>query len=160
MACSPLELAWLDPEDTVVTHAPHLMVRLQDGTGMLIDCSGSAGIPQRLVANAPRLAEAAQAAGWGYRIARPPEPVVAANVRWLSGYRHPRNGGSGRMEEVAACFDRPRPLIEGVRQLGDPIAVWPAVFHALWAGLLRVEMDRPLHERVVAVAASAGEVAA
>ncbi|MEQ8144671.1 hypothetical protein [Streptomyces sp. OP7] len=39
--------------------------------------------------------------------------------------------------------------VEAVRELGDPIAVWPAVFHALWSGVLRVRLDEPLHERAV-----------
>ncbi|EGG48310.1 hypothetical protein SGM_1404 [Streptomyces griseoaurantiacus M045] len=43
-----------------------------------------------------------------------------------------------------------------MRLLGDPIAVWPVVFHALWTGVLSVPLERVLHERVVAVAARAG----
>ncbi|WP_437105284.1 hypothetical protein [Streptomyces sp. enrichment culture] len=45
-------------------------------------------------------------------------------------------------------------------ELGDPIAVWPAVFHALWSGVLRVRLDEPLHERaVVSVARQEAEAA-
>ncbi|MFE3206261.1 hypothetical protein [Embleya sp. NPDC059237] len=51
---------------------------------------------------------------------------------------------------MAACFGRPLALLEGVRRLGDPVAVWPAVHHALWSGVLRAALDRPLHERTIA----------
>ncbi|MFJ2136418.1 TnsA-like heteromeric transposase endonuclease subunit [Streptomyces sp. NPDC087845] len=154
MACSPVELAWLGHGGETVVHTPHLMARLRDGSGVLVDCAGRDGVSKRLGERASEVRAVVEAAGWRYRIALPPEPVVAANVRWLSGYRHPRNGGSGRMAEVAACFARPQPLEEGVSRLGDPIAVWPAVFHALWGGVLNTNLELPLHERTVASAAA------
>lgn len=154
LACSPVELTWIDDSGTTVAHVPHLIVRLQGGAGMLVDCAGRAGVSPRLAAVASGVASAAEAVGWRYRVARPPDPVVVGNVRWLAGFRHPRNGGQGRMEEVAACFSSPRPLADGVRRLGDPIAAWPLIFHALWAGILHTPLDRPLHEQVLATAAA------
>ncbi|WP_458083188.1 TnsA-like heteromeric transposase endonuclease subunit [Streptomyces malaysiensis] len=40
MACRPVELSWKESDGTVVSHAPHLMARLSDGTGLLLDCAG------------------------------------------------------------------------------------------------------------------------
>ncbi|MFP8962586.1 TnsA-like heteromeric transposase endonuclease subunit [Streptomyces nanhaiensis] len=159
LACSPVELAWLAQDGEAVVHAPHLMARLEDGSGVLVDCAGRQGPSRRVAERAPQLTVLAREAGWRYRVAALPSPVGAANVRWLAGYRHPRNGG-GRLGEVAAAFARPRPLEEGVRDLGDPAAVWPAVFHALWCGILRTALERPLHQRSVATADAAGAVAA
>ncbi|MFF3336916.1 TnsA-like heteromeric transposase endonuclease subunit [Streptomyces sp. NPDC002888] len=89
--------------------------------------------------------------GWTYRRLAPVDRVLAANVRWLAGYRHPRNaGGPERITAVESAFRQPRPLIEGVHAAGDPAAVWPAVFHALWSGRLTVPLSRPLHERALA----------
>lgn len=156
LACSPVELAWLTRDEKVVVHAPHLMARLADGSGMLVDCAGRQGPSRRVAERAPQLAELARQAGWRYRVAALPSPTEVVNLRWLAGYRHPRNGG-GRLGEVAAAFIRPRPLEEGVWNLGDPVAVWPAVFHALWCGVLRTALDRPLHQRSVA-AVDAGRV--
>ncbi|MFJ1709785.1 TnsA-like heteromeric transposase endonuclease subunit [Kitasatospora sp. NPDC088346] len=150
LACSPVELAWLGEDDTVAVHAPHLMARLRDGSGLLVDCVGSEGVPTRLADRAAAMAAAARAVGWHYRIARPPDPVLAANVRWLSGYRHPRHGNRTAMERVVGLFAQPLPLIEGVRRLGEPIAAWPVVFHALWSGVLSAPLDQPLHERTMA----------
>lgn len=151
LACRPVELLWRGRGGKTVSHAPHLMARLADGSGLLVDCAGPSGAGRRLVRRAVHVEAAAAAAGWRYRLVGPPPSVVEANVRWLAGYRHPRCAGS-RLPEVAACFRTPLPLVEGVRLLGDPIAVWPAVFHALWAGVLSVPLERVLHERVVAVA--------
>jgi hypothetical protein len=156
LACSPVELAWRGEDDAVAVHAPHLMARLRDGSGLLIDCAGSDGIPARLADHAAAMAAAARAVGWDYRITRPPDPVLAANVRWLSGYRHPRHRAGTPMERVAELFEQALPLLEGVRRLGEPIAAWPAVFHALWHGVLSAPLDHPLHERTVATTTTAG----
>ncbi|MEU7640795.1 TnsA-like heteromeric transposase endonuclease subunit [Streptomyces sp. NPDC039016] len=150
LACRPVELLWRGRGGKAVSHAPHLMARLTDGSGLLVDCAGRFGAGRRLVRRAPHVEAAAIAAGWHYWLIGPPSPVVEANVRWLAGYRHPRYA-QGRLPEVTECFRTPLALVEGVRLLGDPIAVWPAVFHALWTGVLSVPLERQLHERVIAV---------
>ncbi|MEU1320755.1 TnsA-like heteromeric transposase endonuclease subunit [Streptomyces tibetensis] len=155
LACRPVELLWRGRGGRVVSHAPHLMARLADGSGLLVDCVGRFEAGRRLVRRAVHLEAAAATAGWHYRLVGFPPSAVEANVRWLAGYRHPRCA-CGRLAEVAACFRTPRALIEGVRLLGDPIAVWPSVFHALWAGVLKTPLERPLHERAVAVTSGVG----
>ncbi|MEE4589987.1 MULTISPECIES: TnsA-like heteromeric transposase endonuclease subunit [Streptomyces violaceusniger group] len=144
MACRPVELSWRESEGTVVSHAPHLMARFSDGGGLLLDCAGREEIPPRLAHRADVMAAAARAVGWQYRVASPPEPVVAANLGWLSGYRHPRYRDTALMEGAVRAFARPRPLIEGARGLGDTIRVLPALFHALWTGTLVSPAERAL----------------
>ncbi|WP_405536541.1 TnsA-like heteromeric transposase endonuclease subunit [Streptomyces antimycoticus] len=156
MACRPVELSWKESLGTVVSHAPHLMARLSDGTGLLLDCAGRGAISPRLAHRAGVMAAAARAVGWQYRVATPPEPVVAANLGWLSGYRHPRYRDTVLMERVVRAFARPQPLIEGARALGDSIKVLPVLFHALWTGTLSAPLNEPLHERVT-VTAGPGE---
>ncbi|MFK0064254.1 TnsA-like heteromeric transposase endonuclease subunit [Streptomyces sp. NPDC091046] len=148
LACRPVELVWRE-DGKAVGHAPQLMARLQDGSGLLLGCAGRSGPSARLAERARVVAGAAEAAGWSYRLAGPPDPVLVANVRWLAGYRHPRYAAGPRMPALLEAFGSPRPAVEAVCELGDPIAVWPAVFHALWSGVLRVRLDEPLHERVV-----------
>lgn len=78
--------------------------------------------------------------GWGYERVGVIGPVLAASLRWLSGYRHPRV----RREPVAEClravFSRPQGLLAGVRAVGDPIAVLPVLFHLLWHRELAVDL--------------------
>ncbi|MER8073180.1 TnsA-like heteromeric transposase endonuclease subunit [Streptomyces sp. NPDC094034] len=150
LACCPVELMWRGRGGAVISHIPHLMARLWDGSGVLVDCAGAGGAPRRLARRAVQVEAAALEAGWHYRLVGPPARTVVANVRWLAGYRHPRCA-LGRLPEVTECFRTPKALVEGVRMLGDPIAVWPAVFHALWGGVLSVPLEYPLHERTVAV---------
>ncbi|WP_327350287.1 TnsA-like heteromeric transposase endonuclease subunit [Streptomyces sp. NBC_01304] len=153
LACRPVELLWRGRGGKVVSHAPHLMARLADGSGLLMDCASRSGAGRRLARRAVQVETAVGVVGWHYRLVGPPAPTVEANVRWLADYRHPRCAG-GLLAHVVERFQHPTPLVEGVRALGDPIAVWPAVFHALWSGLLRAPLEVPLHERVVAVASS------
>ncbi|MET8813548.1 TnsA-like heteromeric transposase endonuclease subunit [Streptomyces sp. NPDC004549] len=122
LACRPVELLWRNRGGRVISHAPHLMGRLADGSGLLLDCAGRFGAGRRLVRRAVHVEAAAAAVGWHYRLVGPPPAVVEANVRWLADYRHPRCA-QDRLAQVAACFRSPLPLVEGVRQLGDPIAV-------------------------------------
>ncbi|MFE5869539.1 TnsA-like heteromeric transposase endonuclease subunit [Streptomyces roseifaciens] len=152
LACRPVELVWREG-GTVVGHAPSLMAKLKDGNGLLVDCVGRSGPSARLAERARVVAAAAEAVGWHYRLAGPPDPVLVANVRWLAGYRHPRYAAGPWMPILVEAFGSPRPVVEVVRKLDDPIAVWPAVFHALWSGVLRVRLDEPLHERAVVSAA-------
>jgi hypothetical protein len=156
MACRPVELSWREADGAVLSHAPHLMARFSDSRGLLLDCAGRGEISARLAHRADVMAAAARAVGWQYRVASPPAPVVAANLGWLSGYRHPRYRDTALMEEAMRAFARPRPLIEGARDLGDTIRVLPALFHALWSGALSAPLNEPLHERVT-VTAGPGE---
>lgn len=159
LACRPVELVWCE-DGRSSGHAPQLMARLQDGSGLLVDCVGRGGASVRLTERARIVAAAAQTAGWGYRIAGLPDPVVVANVRWLAGYRHPRYAAGVRTPALLEAFASPRPAVEAVPGLGDPIAVWPAVFHSLWSGVLWVRLDEPLHERAVVCLAQQGLEAA
>ncbi|MEV5901860.1 TnsA-like heteromeric transposase endonuclease subunit [Streptomyces sp. NPDC052127] len=148
LACRPVELVWREG-GRGVGHAPQLMARLKDGSGLLVDCVGRSGPSPRLAGRARVVAAAAETVGWCYRLADPPDPVLVANVRWLAGYRHPRYAAGPWIPALREVFASPRPAAEAVYELGDPIAVWPAVFHALWSGVLRVRLDEPLHERAV-----------
>ncbi len=80
LACRPVELVWRE-ENRVVGHAPQLTARLQDGSGLLLDCAGRSGPSARLAARARAVAAAAKTVGWSYRLAGPPDPVLVANVR-------------------------------------------------------------------------------
>ncbi|MGW2514101.1 TnsA-like heteromeric transposase endonuclease subunit [Streptomyces scopuliridis] len=130
---------------------PQLFVHYRDGTGLLADCPShpDAG-GDRAVKAAEAVSAACEEIGWAYRRLSPLDDVLAANLKWLAGYRHPRNADRpGLMPAVVAAFARPRPLIEGAEAAGDPIKVLPAVFHALWHEQLTTDLDTPLHERVL-----------
>jgi hypothetical protein len=83
-------------------------------------------------------------AGWEYRRIGALDPVLAANLRWLSGYRHPRYAVPGRAEELARVFASPVALMDGARAVGDPIAVLPVLFSLLWRRRLLADLTTSL----------------
>ncbi|KDN80464.1 hypothetical protein KCH_77960 [Kitasatospora cheerisanensis KCTC 2395] len=126
---------------------PQLFARYADGGALLADCPAVAGVGGPAAQRAARvLAQVCEGVGWVYRRLEPPSPVVAANVRWLAGYRHPRFGADGVLREaVLAAFAEPRPLADGVAAVGVPLRAGPMVFHLLWSGVLSAGLaERPL----------------
>ncbi|MFI7394871.1 TnsA-like heteromeric transposase endonuclease subunit [Streptomyces tendae] len=150
LAGRPVRLLWRNHRGQVRSWVPQLFARRADGTALLADCPGHAGAGgERAVKAADAVAQACADIGWTYRRIPPLDDVLAANLKWLAGYRHPRNAGRpGLMTAVVEAFTRPRPLIEGAEAIGDPVEVLPCVLHALWHGQLTAGLETPLHERV------------
>ncbi|MFH9663454.1 TnsA-like heteromeric transposase endonuclease subunit [Streptomyces sp. NPDC017248] len=152
LAARPVRLLWRDTSDgRVRSWVPQLFARHADGTGLLADCPSSPTTGGDRAQRARGVLEAACArVGWSYRRLKPPPAVVAANLRWLAGYRHPRNQGPpGLRAALTEAFAEPRPLAEGTAAVGDPLQVLPAAYHALWCGYLTTPLDEPLHERAL-----------
>lgn len=84
--------------------------------------------------------------GWEFQLFGGAEPVEVANVRWLSGYRHPRHDVPEIAGVLREVFATPIGLHTGAAAAGDPIAVLPVLFHLLWRGDLAVDLSVPLHE--------------
>jgi hypothetical protein len=68
------------------------------------------------------------------------DPVLAANLRWLSGYRHPRCHHRERAAALRRAFSRPAALMDGVDSVGDPLGVLPVLFHLLWRHDLETDL--------------------
>ncbi|MBD0742924.1 hypothetical protein BG418_01005 [Streptomyces sp. CBMA152] len=151
IAGRPVRLLWRDGRGRERSWVPQLFARYADGTGMLADCPSHAEAGgQRALAAAAVMTQACTQAGFVYRRLEPLDEVVEANVKWLAGYRHPRNRGrAGLLEAVVDVFAQPRPLIKGVAEVGDPIEVLPVAFHALWSGRLVALLEMPLHGHAV-----------
>ncbi|WTN17334.1 TnsA-like heteromeric transposase endonuclease subunit [Streptomyces canus] len=151
LAGRPVRLLWRTGRGQVRSWIPQLFARYTDGTALLADCPSH---PDAGGERALRAAEAVSAAcadiGWAYRRLPPLDDITAANLKWLAGYRHPRNAGRpGLTAAVLEAFTRPRPLLEGAAAAGDPIAVLPAVFNVLWHRQLTADLATALHERVL-----------
>ena len=115
-------------------HTPDYFVRMADGTGVVIDVR-----PDRRVAKDAEVFDATAAAcaqvGWEYQRLGDIDPGFNANVRWLSGYRHPRcrnEAVAGELLDTAAAGDHTVGTL--ARAVGDPVAVLPCLFHLLWSG--------------------------
>lgn len=152
MAFRPLSLRWL-VDGVEHRYTPDYFIRRQDGTAELIDVRARPAdgeIP-------PVAAAAVERAGWARTCAGPLDAVLAANLRWLAGYRHPRCGAAADVRLVRAAFTHARPLAEGLADIGDPLSARPAVFHLLWTGVLSIDLAGALlSDESVVVAAVDG----
>ena len=76
--------------------------------------------------------------------------MLAANLTWLAGYRRPyvldERTAALVLADTAALRNRCWPQR---RRSVIPIAVLPTLFHLLWTGSLRCDMDRPLTDHTL-----------
>ena len=103
-----------------------------------------------------QLAEACGLAGWRFLRLGVPDPVLTANVTWLSRYRHPRFGVGDVAARLVEVFTGPVPLMPGVAEAGDPIAVLPVLFHLLWCHILTADLAARLTAGTLVVAGRLG----
>src|SRR5215472_4248053 len=88
-ASQPFWLTWRDAQTSRErSHAPDFFARLSDGTGLVIDCRPAGRRDERSLESFAAMRHACEVAGWAYRLAGELDPVRAANLRWLAGYRH------------------------------------------------------------------------
>jgi hypothetical protein len=143
VASQPFWLSW-PGEGCLVRHAPDFFARRSDGSALVIDVRADERIDDGDAAKFETTARACALAGWGYRRIGALDPVLAANLRWLAGYRHPRYAMSAYTGDLVQAFARPLALMDGARAVGDPIAVLPALFNLLWRRVLVVDFTSAL----------------
>jgi hypothetical protein len=113
---------------------------LSDGSARVLDVRSDNRISEADAELFDRSDQACRSLGWTYRRVGEADPVVTANLRWLSGYRHPRVYRPAVAAALQAAFDSARPLMAGVRSVGEAIMVLPVLFHLLWHGQLGVDL--------------------
>lgn len=121
-------------------HVPDYFARLQDGTGVVIDVRADDGTGRPISEAAAMMTKACTSVGWEYRTVGVIDPVWAANVRWLAGYRHRRCFAADHAFLLRQVLRAPLPLADAVRAVGDPIAVLPVVFHLIRTGVLVTDL--------------------
>ncbi len=121
-------------------HVPDFFARLADGAGVVVDVRPDDQVDAAAAETFAVTAQACAEVGWEFRRTGGPPTVLAANVRWLAGYRHPRCRRSGIAEDLVRAFSEPMPLLAGARGVGDPIVVLPVLYHLLWRQVLRADL--------------------
>lgn len=146
IAAQPFWLSWRTSAGEQRSHAPDFFARRDDGSAVVIDCRP---VERRRPADVAKFAATGQACallGWEYRLVGAVDPVVTANLRWLSAYRHPRHDVPAVATPLREVFGAPAALMEGAAAVGDPVAVLPVLFHLLWRQQLTADLERPLNE--------------
>ncbi len=141
MASQPFWLSWQDEDGRSRRHAPDFFARRADGTGVVIDVRPDDRIPPEDAEVFRVTALACAQAGWEFRRAGTIDPVLRANVRWLSRYRHQRCRREPEAAMLLEAFLAGQPLLAGAAQVGDPIAVLPVAYHLLWRRELSCDLS-------------------
>lgn len=143
LASQPFWLFW-EHEGRTRSHAPDYFARLAGGGGLVVDCRPVRRIKPRDAVAFEATRRACELVGWEYRLVGALDPVLAANLRWLAGYRHPRHELPEMAAALRAVFADPTPLMAGAAVVGDPVAVLPVLFHLLWRHDLVTDLSTPL----------------
>jgi hypothetical protein len=142
VAAQPMWLHWTDTgSGRAVRHAPDYFARRADGTGVVIDVRPEQRIGERDAGVFAATGRFCAQVGWEYERVGELDPVRAANLRWLAGYRHPRYAQPALASRLRAVFAEPAPLLAGAAAAGDPVAVLPVLFGMLWRGELAADLD-------------------
>lgn len=154
IASQPFRLSWPE-EQRRVTHVPDYFARMEDGSALVVDVRPESRIGPKDESKFQTTRRiCAQMDRWEYRLLHEPEAVSMANVRWLAGYRHPRNDNREFAARLRKVFSAEQPLGEGVAAAGDPLVVLPVFFHLLWRGDLHANLDIPLDDGSLVTAVS------
>ena len=144
VAAQPMWLHWATESGRPVRHAPDYFARRADGTGVVVDVRPDQRIGERDSAVFAATAQVCAEVGWDYQRVGELAPVPAANLRWLSGYRHPRFTQPGVAARLGEVFAEPGPLLAGAAAAGEPVAVLPVLFGMLWRGELAADVQAGL----------------
>jgi hypothetical protein len=128
----PFRLSWRDETGARCTHVPDDFARLADGSGLVVDVRADDRVEDRDAAAFEVTRRACEQVGWRFQRVGVVGPTLLANVRWLAGYRHPRNARTVGVDGAEDVFGTGLPLGEGARRLGDPVRVLPGLYHWLW----------------------------
>jgi hypothetical protein len=150
VSSQPFWLRWDDEVGAARRHAPDFFARRRDGTGLVVDVRPDERIPERDAEVFAVTAVACRAAGWQFRRVGEIDPVLTANVRWLSRYRHSRCWVAEVVAALLAVFAEGRELFAGADLVGDRLRVLPVLFHLMWRQQLLADLgDGPLGARTV-----------
>jgi hypothetical protein len=122
-------------------HVPDFFARRADGTGVVIDVRPDNLVDEEATEVFEATANTCQEVGWEFRRTGGPPAVLAANVRWLAGYRHARCHRPEVADALMERFSTPMPLVAGAAAVGDRLAVLPVLYHLLWCQVLATDLS-------------------
>jgi hypothetical protein len=144
LASQPFRLSWR-AAGRWRRHVPDYFARTAEGGGVVIDVRPDDRIRPRDAEAFDATAEACRGLGWGFRRVGGSAPVFAANVRWLSRYRHRR---CGRREDLTArlleLLAVPTPLLDAASRAGDRLATLPVLYHLMWRQVVAADLTGSL----------------
>ncbi|MEU1784106.1 TnsA-like heteromeric transposase endonuclease subunit [Streptomyces abikoensis] len=141
VASQPFRLSWrYGGRGRRIKHTPDYFVRRRDGTVVVLDVRPDDRIAPEDAAKFAATSGACARVGWAYERVGVLDPVLTANLRWLSGYRNPRVRREPASARLQAVFSEPQGLLVGARAVGDPVAALPVLYHLIWRGELAADL--------------------
>jgi hypothetical protein len=139
-------------------HVPDYLAVRDDGLVTVVDVK-----PRRRLAD-PGVAFTfgwtrflAGAQGWGFEVFSEPPTAVLANAGFLAGYRRGWQFAPGLLDAIAGLASPAASFAEldqaAAGLAGDRATGRAHLLHLIWAGRLRADLERPLSESMVLVAA-------
>lgn len=129
-------------------HVPDYFVRLDDGSALVVDVRPDNRIKDRDRTVFDATDALCQLLGWLYKRVGELPRVYMANLRWLSGYRHSRclvASTAASITEFLNAAPVPRTIGQVASAVGDPVIVYPTLFHLMWRGTVTAELhEAPL----------------
>ncbi|NOQ61991.1 TnsA-like heteromeric transposase endonuclease subunit [Mycolicibacterium fortuitum] len=153
VSSNPFWLLW--PHGTTpARHVPDFFVRRRDGSVLIVDVKPAERITDKDRVQHDRTRVICSELGWDYNEFTMMDVVVERNLRLLSGYRHPRFAPPGELGTLIAAqvhaagkhgLGLPELVDAATRsaELADE-RVLCAVYHMLWNGQIRVNLNDPL----------------
>ncbi|MFJ9765553.1 hypothetical protein ACIRUY_17225 [Streptomyces erythrochromogenes] len=152
----------LGSPDNGCVAVPDFFARLRSGEGCLVVCLSDAQQVQggTWQERMRLLQTAAGETGWQLRVVSGAHPVVEANRRRLSRYRHARWADERTTRILHEVFARPLPFAEGIASSGLPrLEAAGRAHHLIWTQELVIDWER-LFAPVDSLVVSARSVAA
>ncbi len=128
-------------------HVPDYFARCSSGPDRVIDVklARRAAEPkfQQVASDTSRICDRA---GWAYEVLSEYDPVLLANIAWLSGYRQEPAMLEEISEALLGVFEqRAETTIEEVlRESVYPALARPVLFHLMWRHVLSFDVSEPL----------------
>jgi len=142
-----------DPDVTWITRAPIRLVATgtvtvvpfvaerQDGSAVVLPPRWEG---ERAAAEVKLMQTFLVHVGWDTIVLPALSAAEDTNLRWLAGYRHPRNLIAGFGRELLSQAVSPSPLMQLASRIGEPEAVLPCLYHFLWSRQLIANLREPL----------------
>jgi hypothetical protein len=159
VSSQPFWLSWRDPAGASHRHVPDYFARRRDGSAVVIDVRPDDRVRPQDETVFAATARACAAVGWDYRRVGAADAVTAANVRWLSGYRHHRCLNVPCAQRILASIAAPTTLAAAAADAGDRLVALPTLFHLLWTGRLVMDVRSSPMTASTVVSLSAREAA-
>lgn len=139
VASQPMWVHWAREDRP--PHAPDYFVRLDDGSGVVVDVKPLGRIDQRVREQFDRTAQMCREVGWRYVVFSEDSRVRESNLRFLMRYRHAQwatDDAERRLRGFVGTLDH------AVSLLGNTPEAFGHCYSLVWRGALAADLSQPL----------------